>query len=64
MRQPAKILVIDDERSVRMMLEAALRSQGFRVSCASICAVARYMLHAEVLDLLLLDWHIGYVDVY
>ena len=31
MRQPATILVVDDERAVRMMLEAALRAQGYRV---------------------------------
>ena len=34
MKQTAKILVVDDERPVRMMLEAALRAQGYRVQVA------------------------------
>ena len=32
MMQAAKILVVDDERSVRMMLEAALRAQAAQMS--------------------------------
>ena len=35
MRQSARILVVDDERSVRMMLETALRAQGYRVQSAA-----------------------------
>ena len=31
MRQPATILVVDDERAVRMMLEAALRAHGYKI---------------------------------
>jgi two-component system KDP operon response regulator KdpE len=62
MRQPAKILVVDDERSVRMMLEAALRAQGYRVSCAATGSAARQQLEAEEFDLVLLDLQLGDTD--
>src|SRR5262245_54237671 len=62
MRQPAKILVVDDERSVRMMLEAALRAQGYRVSCVASGATAREQLEAEEFDVVLLDLQLGDTD--
>ena len=62
MRQPAKILVVDDERSVRVMLEAALRAQGYRVSCAATGAEARQLLEEEEFDLVLLDLQLGDTD--
>ena len=62
MRQPAKILVVDDERAVRMMLEAALRAQGYRVGCASSGGEARGLIEAEEFDLLLLDLQLGDMD--
>jgi DNA-binding response OmpR family regulator len=62
MRQPAKILVVDDERSVRVMLEAALRAQGYRVSCAATGAVARQLLEEEEFDVVLLDLQLGDTD--
>ena len=62
MRQPAKILVVDDERSVRMMLEAALRAQGYRVTCVANGAAAREQLEAEEFDVVLLDLQLGDTD--
>ncbi|MFO7170367.1 MAG: response regulator, partial [Chloroflexota bacterium] len=62
MKQPAKILVVDDERPVRMMLEAALRAQGYRVQCAASGAGAKELLANEEFDLLLLDLQLGDTD--
>jgi DNA-binding response OmpR family regulator len=62
MRQPATILVVDDERAVRMMLEAALRAQGYRVQSAGSGTNARDLLTAEEFDLVLLDLQLGDTD--
>jgi two-component system KDP operon response regulator KdpE len=62
MRQPATILVVDDERAVRMMLEAALRAQGYRVHSAATGGDARELLAAEEFDLVLLDLQLGDTD--
>jgi DNA-binding response OmpR family regulator len=62
MRQPATILVVDDERVVRMMLEAALRAQGYRVQSAGSGTDARELLTAEEFDLVLLDLQLGDTD--
>lgn len=62
MKQAAKILVVDDERAVRMMLEAALRAQGYRVQCAANGAAARTLLDEEEFDLVLLDLQLGDMD--
>jgi DNA-binding response OmpR family regulator len=62
MRQPATILVVDDERAVRMMLEAALRAQGYRVQSAGSGGSARDLLAAEEFDLVMLDLQLGDTD--
>ncbi len=62
MKQPAKILVVDDERPVRMMLEAALRAQGYRVECAANGTHAIEILNVEEFDLILLDLQLGDKD--
>lgn len=62
MMQPAKILVVDDERTVRMMLEAALRAQGYRVLCAANGGEALQLVDSEEFDLLLLDLQLGDTD--
>ena len=62
MRQSARILVVDDERSVRMMLETALRAQGYRVQSAASGREARELLQGEEFDLLLLDLQLGDSD--
>jgi DNA-binding response OmpR family regulator len=62
MRQPATILVVDDERAVRMMLEAALRAQGYRVQSVGSGGEARDLLAGEEFDLVLLDLQLGDTD--
>jgi DNA-binding response OmpR family regulator len=62
MRQPATILVVDDERSVRMMLEAALRAQGYKIELASSGSMARELIATEEFDLVLLDLQLGDTD--
>src|SRR5437762_660186 len=62
MRQPATILVVDDERAVRMMLEAALRAQGYRVQSAGSGGDARDLLTGEEFDVVLLDLQLGDTD--
>ena len=62
MRQPATILVVDDERAVRMMLEAALRAQGYRVQTAATGTQAQEMLAEDEFDLVLLDLQLGDTD--
>ena len=62
MRQPARILVVDDERTVRMMLETALRAQGYRVQSAASGREAREQLKSEEFDLVLLDLQLGDTD--
>jgi DNA-binding response OmpR family regulator len=62
MRQPATILVVDDERAVRMMLEAALRAQGYRVQSVGSGGDARDLLVGEEFDLVLLDLQLGDTD--
>lgn len=62
MKQSAHILVVDDERPVRMMLEAALRAQGYRVQCADSGASAKALLAEEEFDLILLDLQLGDMD--
>ena len=62
MTQPATILVVDDERSVRMMLEAALRAQGYKIEVAASGNMARELIAAEEFDLVLLDLQLGDTD--
>jgi DNA-binding response OmpR family regulator len=62
MRQPARILVVDDERAVRMMLETALRAQGYRVQSAGNGREAREQLQGDEFDLVLLDLQLGDTD--
>ncbi len=62
MKQPAKILVVDDERTVRLMLDAALRAHGHRIETAGSGAEARAQLSEQEFDLLLLDLQLGDTD--
>lgn len=62
MKQSTHILVVDDERPVRLMLEAALRAQGYRVQCADSGASAKALLAEVEFDLILLDLQLGDMD--
>lgn len=62
MSQPSAILVVDDERPVRLMLETALRSQGYHVESAASGTEALACIAAEAFDLVLLDLQLGDMD--
>jgi two-component system response regulator PilR (NtrC family) len=55
----AAILVLDDERSIRDMLEVYLARQGHRVTCASTLADALILLRGKPFDLVLTDLRLG-----
>ena len=60
--QPVHILVVDDEPAVRMMLEAALHSHGYRVESVGSGAEARDMIAEQEFDVILLDLRLGDSD--
>lgn len=49
------ILVIDDDRRIRELLQSYLADNGFRVSVAQTAAVAREKMRGLAFDLLILD---------
>ncbi|MDZ4677614.1 MAG: sigma-54 dependent transcriptional regulator [Oligoflexia bacterium] len=55
MKQPAKILVVDDESSIRQSLSAILEDEGFDVYVASDGAQALQLMSQELPDAVLLD---------
>jgi DNA-binding response OmpR family regulator len=56
------VLVVDDERNVREMLEIGLAQHGFDVACASDGAHALEMLRAGAPDAILLDVMMPKID--
>lgn len=62
MRQSFTVLVVDDEQAVRMMLEAALRAQGYKIQSAASGSAAREILANDEFDLVLLDLQLGDSD--
>jgi DNA-binding response OmpR family regulator len=61
-KQAAKILVVDDERTVRLMLETALRAQGYKVNVAANGREALIEIEDQQFDLVLLDLQLGDTD--
>jgi DNA-binding NtrC family response regulator len=55
---PARILVVDDEPSIRLLCRVNLELEGHEVLEASSLATARETLAAEEVDLLVLDVHL------
>ncbi len=55
----AAILVVDDEQSIREMLEVYLGRQGHQVTCASSLADALILLRGKPFDLVLTDLRLG-----
>jgi DNA-binding response OmpR family regulator len=53
--QPAQILVVDDEPSIRITLEALLRRSGYMVTLAATGEAALAEIERRRFDLLLLD---------
>ncbi|MBC8076428.1 MAG: response regulator transcription factor [Chloroflexales bacterium] len=62
MAQPGTILIVDDEQAVRLMLEAALRTQGSHVRRVASGEEALALLGEEDFDVLLLDLRLGGLD--
>lgn len=62
MMQMARILIVDDEPAVRMMLEAALRPAGYRVHSVGSGTEARTQIGDAEFDVVLLDLRLGDVD--
>ena len=54
-QQPPHILIADDERSIRLMLETGLTLNGFRVTCARNGREALELAKAEKFDAVLSD---------
>lgn len=59
---PAKLLIVDDEASVRVVLKNALKHEGYAVQTAGSGAEAMRLIEAEIFDLLLLDLQMEPVD--
>jgi two-component system, chemotaxis family, chemotaxis protein CheY len=58
-----RALVVDDSKSMRMILARALREQGFEVSEAGDGREAIARLHAgEPVNLMLVDWNMPEMD--
>lgn len=55
MVHPAHVLVVDDDRKLRMLLEQFLKENGYRVSCAANAAEARVFLANADIDIMILD---------
>jgi PAS domain S-box-containing protein len=53
------VLVLDDEESLRMLLEEGLSAQGLRVDCASTIEEALAYLGRSTYDVLLCDLHLS-----
>src|SRR5438105_15652890 len=56
---PYRILFVDDEPSIRLMLPAILENKGFRVTTAATVPEALAIISAEPFDVLLSDLNIG-----
>ncbi len=55
----AALLVVDDEQSIREMLEVYLTRLGHQVTCASALADALILLRGKTFDLVLTDLRLG-----
>lgn len=59
---PKTVLVVDDEKSLRLLCRVNLELDGHTVYEAATLAEARAVLGREPLDVVLLDVHIGSED--
>lgn len=60
--QPATVLVVDDDPSLRLLCRVNLELEGYRVVEAESVAGARAALADEAVDAILLDVHLGNED--
>ncbi len=56
------VLVVDDERSLRLLCRVNLELEGHRVHEAATLAEARAVIEQEAPDVILLDVHLGNDD--
>ena len=56
---PARILIVDDESSIRLLCRVNLELEGHEVLEASSLATARAVLAEEEVDVVVLDVHLG-----
>jgi len=59
---PARILVVDDESSIRDLLGLHLRSAGYEVEVAEDAIVAGYRVLEQPPDLIICDVNMPYMD--
>jgi signal transduction histidine kinase len=62
MADPARIMVVDDEESVAVTMQAVLEQEGYRVRAALSAPDARVLLDREHFDVALLDLRIENTD--
>lgn len=56
------VLVVDDEPAIRLLCRVNLEFEGYRVLEAATLGLARSLLDAERIDVVLLDVHVGADD--
>ncbi|MCU0493528.1 MAG: response regulator [Chloroflexaceae bacterium] len=54
-RQPARILVVDDEAAIRLTMSIMLQRRGYAVSSAASSAEALALIHQHRFEMALLD---------
>jgi DNA-binding response OmpR family regulator len=59
---PGRILVVDDEDSVRQLFQIMLQHEGYEVILATNGAEALIAAHREKPDLIILDWMMPVMD--
>jgi two-component system phosphate regulon response regulator PhoB len=60
--QQPKVLVVDDEPDILLLLTRTLRSENFDLITASDGEGALHLARIEFPDLILLDWHMPRLD--
>jgi len=58
----ARILIVDDDRSIRDLLGLHLRAAGYEVEVAEDAIVAGYRVLAQAPDLIICDVNMPYMD--
>ena len=61
-RSKPTVVVLDDEKNIRLSIEIALEQEGLHVITAHDAASALRTLHDRIVDLLILDIRMGEVD--
>jgi len=57
-----KLLIVDDDSGICLMLSRVFRVEGYSVQVASTGAEALEVLNREPIDLVLLDYHLADMD--